>query len=225
MLQHFPMYAYLPAKDVARARQFYEGKLGFTPKQEIAGGVLYEFQGKTACFLYPTPNAGTSKASQAFWQVDDVEREVAELKKRGVKFEDYDMPGRKESEWRHHGRRRQGGLVQGHRGQHPRHRGNGDQVMNLVKAIRDFRADHEQELFAARSAVARHQVGRLAVGALALGAVAAGAWAVGALAVGRLAIGRARVRHLEIDKLVVRDLRVAERYYRPRRLDEARGHA
>ena len=42
-----------------------------------------------------TPNAGTSKASQAFWQVDDVEREVVELKARGVKFEEYDMPGLK----------------------------------------------------------------------------------------------------------------------------------
>jgi len=42
--------------------------------------------------MYPTPNAGTSKASQAFWQVDDVEREVVELKRRGVKFEEYDMP-------------------------------------------------------------------------------------------------------------------------------------
>jgi len=69
MLQSFPMYAYIPAKDVARARQFYEGKLGFRPKQEVAGGVIYEFGDKTACFLYPTPNAGTSQASQAFWQV------------------------------------------------------------------------------------------------------------------------------------------------------------
>jgi hypothetical protein len=29
--------------------------------------------------------AGTSKASDAFWTVDDVEAEVAELKSRGVK--------------------------------------------------------------------------------------------------------------------------------------------
>ena len=43
--------------------------------------------------MYPTPNAGTSKASQAFWQVADVEAEVADLKARGVKFEEYDMPG------------------------------------------------------------------------------------------------------------------------------------
>jgi len=95
MLQEYPFYAYIPAKDVARARQFYEGKLGFRPKQETAGGVVYEFGEGTACFLYPTPNAGTSRASQAFWQVDDVEREVADLKARGVVFEDYDMPGEK----------------------------------------------------------------------------------------------------------------------------------
>jgi len=93
MLQDFPMYAYIPAKDVARARQFYEGKLGFQAKEEIAGGVVYAFKDKTACFLYPTPNAGTSRASQAYWQVDDIEREVRELKARGVVFEDYDIPG------------------------------------------------------------------------------------------------------------------------------------
>ena len=93
MLQKFPMYAYIPAKDVGRARQFYEQKLGFKPGEEIAGGVVYDFAKSTSCFLYPTPNAGTSQASQAFWQVEDVEREVAELKSRGVVFEKYDMPG------------------------------------------------------------------------------------------------------------------------------------
>jgi len=95
MLQKSPMYAYIPAQDVTRARRFYEHKLGFTPKAETAGGVVYEFADHTASFLYPTPNAGTSKASQAFWQVDDIEREVAELKARGVEFEDYPMPGEK----------------------------------------------------------------------------------------------------------------------------------
>src|SRR5262245_16105979 len=92
MLQKCPMYSYIPAKDVNRARKFYEDKLGFRPTQETEGGVVYEFAKDTACFLYPTPNAGTSKASQAFWQVDDIEREVTDLKGRGVKFEEYEMP-------------------------------------------------------------------------------------------------------------------------------------
>jgi len=93
MLQNAPMYAYIPAKDVRRARAFYEGKLGFKPSTETAGGVVYECGKGTGCFLYPTPNAGTSQASQAFWQVDDVEREVLALKAVGVTFEKYDMPG------------------------------------------------------------------------------------------------------------------------------------
>jgi hypothetical protein len=38
---------------------------------------------------------GHLKASQAYWQVVDVEAEVAELKARGVKFEEYDFPGMK----------------------------------------------------------------------------------------------------------------------------------
>lgn len=97
MLQKSPMYAYIPATDLARARQFYEQKLGFTPKAETAGGVVYDCAGGTGCFLYPTPNAGTSQASQAFWEVQDIEREVSELKGRGVAFEHYDMPGQGEN--------------------------------------------------------------------------------------------------------------------------------
>ena len=92
MLQRSPMYAYIPVADLSRARKFYEQKLGFVPKEEAAGGILYQFGDHTACFMYPTPNAGTSKASQAFWEVDDLDREVAELKKKGVAFEDYDLP-------------------------------------------------------------------------------------------------------------------------------------
>jgi predicted enzyme related to lactoylglutathione lyase len=92
MLQSSPMYAYIPALDMARARRFYEHTLGLKAQQEINGGVVYEFGKGTACFMYPTPNAGTSRASQAFWAVDDIAGEVAELKKRGVVFEHYDVP-------------------------------------------------------------------------------------------------------------------------------------
>jgi predicted enzyme related to lactoylglutathione lyase len=92
MLRTAPIRAYIPASDIPRARKFYEGILALRPKEEYAGGVIYECGG-TEVFMYPTSNAGTSKASQAFWQVDDVEAEVAELKARGVKFEEYDMPG------------------------------------------------------------------------------------------------------------------------------------
>ena len=95
MLHQFPMYAYIPARDMARARKFYEEKVGLKAREETNGGVVFEFAGGTACFLYPTPNAGTSQASQAFWSVQDVDGLITKLKARGVVFEDYDTPGEK----------------------------------------------------------------------------------------------------------------------------------
>ena len=93
MLKHFPIVPYIPATNVARARKFYEGKVGLVPREEVAGGVVYECGNRSWIFLYPSAGAGTSKASQAFWQVKDLEAEVAELRARGVVFEEYDMPG------------------------------------------------------------------------------------------------------------------------------------
>lgn len=95
MLKKSPIVPYIPATDVSRARRFYEQKVGLVPKQEIAGGVVYECANGSWIFLYESAGAGTSKASQAFWQVNDVEAEVTELRGRGVIFEEYDMPGMK----------------------------------------------------------------------------------------------------------------------------------
>jgi predicted enzyme related to lactoylglutathione lyase len=93
MLKNAAIVPYIPVANVTRAREFYEGKVGLEVKEEYAGGVIYECGKGAWVFMYPSAGAGTSKASQAFWTVDDVEAEVAELKARGVVFEEYDMPG------------------------------------------------------------------------------------------------------------------------------------
>ena len=93
MLTSAPIVPYIPVANIARARRFYEEKVGLKPRQEYAGGVIYECGKGSWVFMYPSPGAGTSKASTAFWAVDDVAAEVAELKARGVVFEEYDMPG------------------------------------------------------------------------------------------------------------------------------------
>jgi catechol 2,3-dioxygenase-like lactoylglutathione lyase family enzyme len=95
MLKDASIIPYIPVADVARARRFYEDKIGLKPKDEYAGGVVYECGNGSWVFMYPSRGAGTSKASTAFWTVDDVAAEVAELKARGVVFEEYDMPGLK----------------------------------------------------------------------------------------------------------------------------------
>jgi predicted enzyme related to lactoylglutathione lyase len=95
MLKNAPVVPYIPATDITRARRFYEEKVGLVPREEIAGGVVYECGNGSWIFLYRSGGAGTSQASQAFWQVKDLEAEVRELRARGVVFEDYDMPGLK----------------------------------------------------------------------------------------------------------------------------------
>ena len=95
MLKDARIVPYIPVADVARARKFYEEKVGLKPKQEYAGGVIYDCGNGSSVFMYPSAGAGTSKASTAFWEVANVEAEVADLESRGVVFEEYDMPGLK----------------------------------------------------------------------------------------------------------------------------------
>lgn len=93
MLKNAPIVPYIPVSNVTRGRKFYEEKIGLIPAEEYAGGVIYECGRGSRIFMYPSGGAGTSKASTAFWAVDDVAAEVAELKARGVLFEEYNMPG------------------------------------------------------------------------------------------------------------------------------------
>ncbi len=92
MLKQAPIVPYIPVADMDRARKFYEEKVGLKPREDYAGGVIYECGKGSWVFMYPSKGAGTSKASTAFWAVEDVEAEVAGLKSRGVVFEEYDMP-------------------------------------------------------------------------------------------------------------------------------------
>src|SRR5438105_2756397 len=88
-LSDFPSHATLPASDLERARDFYESTLGFTPASVAPGGVFYEAGGGTRIFVYPSPSAGTNKATAVGFAVDDIEATVEELKGRGVTFEQY----------------------------------------------------------------------------------------------------------------------------------------
>jgi catechol 2,3-dioxygenase-like lactoylglutathione lyase family enzyme len=94
MLADHPIGATIAVTDLDRARRFYEDTLGMKVAMERPDGVLYE-SGGTQFLVYPSQFAGTNKATAASWQVDDVEAVVAELRERGVTFEEYDFPGLK----------------------------------------------------------------------------------------------------------------------------------
>lgn len=82
----------LPAQDLERARRFYAEKLGLEPVDERPGGLLYRCSG-TDFALFTSTGASAGTFTQMGWEVDDIEAVVAELKRRGVVFEDVDVPG------------------------------------------------------------------------------------------------------------------------------------
>jgi catechol 2,3-dioxygenase-like lactoylglutathione lyase family enzyme len=84
--------ARLPAQDLERARRFYSEKLGLEPDDERPGGLLYRCpNGEFALFQSTGGSSGTF--TQMGFEVDDIEATVAEMKRRGVVFEDVDVPG------------------------------------------------------------------------------------------------------------------------------------
>jgi catechol 2,3-dioxygenase-like lactoylglutathione lyase family enzyme len=91
MLREFPIHATAAAVDLARARAWYEAKLGLVPDAEDMGGVWYRFAGDAWLYLYQTPSAGTAQNTIAGWTVTGIEAVMADLRARGVVFEDYDF--------------------------------------------------------------------------------------------------------------------------------------
>ena len=85
-----PMIA---VKDLDRARKFYEETLGLEAKETMGGEILEVKSGQTPFTVYKSEFAGTNKATALTFEVDDVEREVGELKDKGIFFEKYDLPG------------------------------------------------------------------------------------------------------------------------------------
>ena len=91
MLTDFPIHATAAAIDLDRARRWYEEHLGLTAEREEMGGVWYRFAGDTWLYLYGTTAAGTAQNTIAGWTVRDIESVMADLRSRGVAFEDYDF--------------------------------------------------------------------------------------------------------------------------------------
>ena len=95
MLSKARVHALLPAADLARARAFYEEQLGLSPSEVNPWAVVYELEGGTRFSVFPTPNMARAGHTQMGFAVADVRAAVAELKERGVVFEEYDLPGLK----------------------------------------------------------------------------------------------------------------------------------
>jgi glyoxalase/bleomycin resistance protein/dioxygenase superfamily protein len=84
----------IPAQDLRRARSFYAGKLGLEPVEERPGGLRYRC-GRGEFALFESAGAAAGDHTQMAWEVDDLEKAIAEPGERGVSFEEYPVPGLK----------------------------------------------------------------------------------------------------------------------------------
>jgi catechol 2,3-dioxygenase-like lactoylglutathione lyase family enzyme len=92
MLRNSNVSTRLPARDLQRARAFYAEKLGLEPIEQRPGGLRYQC-GNGHFSLFQSAGVPSGEHTQMAWEVNDLNAVVEELRRRGVVFEDVDLPG------------------------------------------------------------------------------------------------------------------------------------
>ena len=96
MLTQSPMTTILPVMDMARARAFYETQLGLQPQGlRPDGKFVYRLGGGGLLALFQRGAPTRADHTAVSFEVPDVAAEVRALETRGIRFNDYDLPGLK----------------------------------------------------------------------------------------------------------------------------------
>lgn len=82
----------LPAQDLDRARRFYSERLGLEPVEERSGGLRYVC-GTTEFHLFQSSGAASGASTQIGFEIENIDQTVAELRRRGIAFEPFDIAG------------------------------------------------------------------------------------------------------------------------------------
>lgn len=94
MLSDKNAMATIAVKSLPAARRFYEQTLGFKPAGTEFDGVVTLKSGSSRIVVYQSQFAGTNKATSVTWGVGaEFGAIMNALKKAGVPFERYDLPG------------------------------------------------------------------------------------------------------------------------------------
>jgi catechol 2,3-dioxygenase-like lactoylglutathione lyase family enzyme len=93
MLTGAQVMAIVPTADLTRAKAFYGETLGLVDANVPTPGpqVIYRC-GNTLLEVYERPTAGEARHTLASWEVSDLRAAVDQLRNRGVRFEEYDLP-------------------------------------------------------------------------------------------------------------------------------------
>jgi len=94
MLKDSKAFSGFSVDDIPKAKKFYAETLGLEVS-EAHGLLTLRLAGGNSVLVYPKPNHVPATFTVLNFPVKDVDRAVDELKKRGVRFEIYDLPNLK----------------------------------------------------------------------------------------------------------------------------------
>ena len=95
VLGDYPIDVVLLAPDLDASKAFYANKVGLKILNDTPGAVTFQCGGDSHLALSKSTVGTKDDQTQAAFRVKDVRAEVAELRRRGVKIEDYDTPNLK----------------------------------------------------------------------------------------------------------------------------------
>jgi catechol 2,3-dioxygenase-like lactoylglutathione lyase family enzyme len=92
MLGDAAVHPVLLSKDLEQTRAFYHGKLGLEILVENEHSIHFRCGGGTKIAVSKSTTGTSDTQTQIGWEVQDLRRELHELRSRGVTIEDYDLP-------------------------------------------------------------------------------------------------------------------------------------
>ena len=96
MLSNAPVCPTLPVVNLDKAKKFYTEILGLKEAENSeAGGLNFQCGKGTTLYIYERSTPTKADNTACSFEVENLEAEMADLRSRGVVFEEYDFPGLK----------------------------------------------------------------------------------------------------------------------------------
>ncbi|HLZ48863.1 MAG TPA: VOC family protein [Candidatus Limnocylindria bacterium] len=92
MLGDHLVFPILLSKDLAASRAFYHDTLGLAIASESDERILFRCGGGSLVSLTKSTTGTADTQTQLAWRVPDLKAELADLRARGVRIEEYDEP-------------------------------------------------------------------------------------------------------------------------------------
>ena len=92
MLKHSKVFSGFSVNDIQKAKEFYSEILGLEVKDNPMGLIELHIEGGNKIIIYPKPNHVPATFTILNFPVENIDKAVDELIKKGITFEQYDGP-------------------------------------------------------------------------------------------------------------------------------------